>query len=46
MTGTRFGPVHFYTAVTGGLPTDEITFAEIAKQAGYATGLIGRNNHY
>ena len=43
MAGTQFGPVHFFTAVTGGLPNEEITFAEIAKQAGYATGLIGRN---
>ncbi len=41
MTGTHYGPVHFFTAVSGGMPNDEVTFAEIAKQAGYATGIVG-----
>ena len=41
MSGTVKSPVHFFTAVSGGLPNNEITFAEIAKKAGYATGLVG-----
>ncbi|XP_069865459.1 arylsulfatase L-like [Dipodomys merriami] len=32
----------WWAAVSGGLPTSEITFAKILQQQGYATGLIGK----
>uniref|UniRef100_A0A8C5YVQ8 Steryl-sulfatase n=1 Tax=Marmota marmota marmota TaxID=9994 RepID=A0A8C5YVQ8_MARMA len=31
-----------WTAASGGLPTNEITFAKILRDQGYATGLIGK----
>ncbi|KAI2598532.1 arylsulfatase L, partial [Homo sapiens] len=31
-----------WTGASGGLPTNETTFAKILKEKGYATGLIGR----
>ncbi|XP_047392366.1 arylsulfatase L isoform X2 [Sciurus carolinensis] len=31
-----------WTAASGGLPADEITFAKILRDQGYATGLIGK----
>ncbi|XP_013414823.1 steryl-sulfatase [Lingula anatina] len=31
-----------FVACTSGLPSDEVTFAEIAKQAGYKTAFIGK----
>ncbi|KAG7467172.1 hypothetical protein MATL_G00150490 [Megalops atlanticus] len=34
--------VYIMSAVSGGLPTQEITFAQLAKQQGYATALIGK----
>ncbi|KAJ8255512.1 hypothetical protein COCON_G00193760 [Conger conger] len=34
--------VFIMTAASGGLPEQEVTFAELAKQQGYATSLIGK----
>ncbi len=34
--------VIFFTASSVGLPTSEVSFAKLAKQAGYKTGLIGK----
>ncbi|KAJ8003594.1 hypothetical protein DPEC_G00149960 [Dallia pectoralis] len=39
-----FGPVGVYiiSAASGGLPSEEVTFAKVAKQQGYQTALIGK----
>uniref|UniRef100_W5MVL8 Steroid sulfatase n=2 Tax=Lepisosteus oculatus TaxID=7918 RepID=W5MVL8_LEPOC len=34
--------VYIVAAASGGLPTQEVTFAELAKQKGYSTALIGK----
>ncbi|MBN3285644.1 STS sulfatase, partial [Polyodon spathula] len=34
--------VYIVAAASGGLPTEEITFAKLAKQNGYSTALIGK----
>lgn len=34
--------VFVFTAASGGLPSQEVTFAKIAQQQGYETALIGR----
>jgi arylsulfatase A-like enzyme len=33
--------VFIFTACSGGLPTNEITFAKLLKNQGYSTALIG-----
>lgn len=35
--------VFLFNAASGGLPSHEITFANIAKQQGYKTALIGKS---
>ena len=42
MSGGDLIRVSMWAASTSGLPANEITFAELAKQAGYKTALIGR----
>ncbi|KAJ8350683.1 hypothetical protein SKAU_G00258130 [Synaphobranchus kaupii] len=34
--------VYLFSASSGGLPAQEVTFAQLAKQQGYATSLIGK----
>ncbi|XP_055461169.1 steryl-sulfatase-like isoform X1 [Psammomys obesus] len=34
--------VFLFSASSGGLPTDEVTFARLLKEQGYATGLVGK----
>ncbi|XP_051560547.1 steryl-sulfatase-like [Myxocyprinus asiaticus] len=34
--------VYLFTASSGGLPREEITFARVAKEQGYATSIIGK----
>lgn len=38
---SRLG-VYLFSASSGGLPREEITFAKVAKEQGYATSLIGK----
>lgn len=33
--------VLLFSASSGGLPTDEVTFARLLRDQGYATGLVG-----
>ncbi|XP_042526823.1 arylsulfatase L-like [Dipodomys spectabilis] len=42
MVTTNGARVLQWAAVSGGLPTSEITFAKILQEQGYATGLIGK----
>ncbi|KAI1899335.1 hypothetical protein AGOR_G00060730 [Albula goreensis] len=39
---TLYAGVYFFSSSSGGLPRQEVTFAQIAKQQGYATSLIGK----
>jgi len=34
--------VFLFSASSGGLPSEEITFSKLLKQRGYATALIGK----
>lgn len=34
--------VFIFNAASGGLPTEEVTFAKVARQQGYETALIGK----
>lgn len=38
--------VTFWQASTSGLPEEEVTFAELAKQAGYKTALLGNSTYF
>lgn len=42
MSTTGSFRVTFWQASTSGLPEEEVTFAELAKQAGYKTALLGK----
>ncbi|XP_026157037.1 steryl-sulfatase [Mastacembelus armatus] len=42
MAGSSGHDVFIFNAVSGGLPSQEVTFAKIAKQQGYKTALIGK----
>ncbi|KAM4601587.1 steryl-sulfatase [Polymixia lowei] len=42
MAGRGILGVYIFSAASGGLPTQEVTFAKIAKQQGYETALIGK----
>ncbi|KAM7375002.1 hypothetical protein PAMA_014203 [Pampus argenteus] len=42
VAGTLRPGVFIFTAASGGLPSQEVTFAKIAKQQGYETALIGK----
>ncbi|XP_055956788.1 steryl-sulfatase-like isoform X1 [Patella vulgata] len=42
MAPRGFPPVFIFVASSGGLPTSETTFAELAKAAGYTTALMGK----
>lgn len=41
VAGSNRPGVFIFTAASGGLPSQEVTFAKIAKQQGYETALIG-----
>lgn len=41
MAGNMRLGVFIFNAASGGLPSQEVTFAKIAQQQGYKTGLIG-----
>ncbi|XP_028998698.1 steryl-sulfatase [Betta splendens] len=42
MTGQARSGVFLFTAASGGLPSQEVTFAKLAQQQGYETALIGK----
>ncbi|XP_059184233.1 steryl-sulfatase [Centropristis striata] len=42
LAGTMRPGTFIFTASSGGLPSEEVTFAKIAKQQGYETALIGK----
>ncbi|KAK6182086.1 hypothetical protein SNE40_009850 [Patella caerulea] len=42
MAARGFARVTLFVAASGGLPTSETTFAELAKTAGYKTALLGK----
>ncbi len=41
MNGDDLLPVHVFTSCAGGLPPQEVTFAQLAKEKGYRTALLG-----
>ncbi|XP_069802303.1 arylsulfatase H-like isoform X2 [Dendropsophus ebraccatus] len=42
MTGHNNGKVLYWNSASGGLPTNETTFAKILKEQGYSTGILGK----
>lgn len=38
--------VFLFSASSGGLPTEEITFAKLMQKEGYSTALIGMVDYY
>ncbi len=46
MAGVVNWPVHFFLATSLGLSQDELTFGEVAKQAGYKTAIVGKMNAF